>query len=97
MRPDPRGRARGEQQHCERKRAQTRRIPLMAMLVALHVVHAQPARVVTSVEPPLWGTTVRLVRELHIGEFDGDERYLFGRIRNVAIGKGGAKIGRAHV
>src|SRR5262245_54502295 len=53
---------------------------------------AQEVRTIRSTEPPAWGTTVRLVPEVRVGEVDGDEKYLFGRIRNVAIGKDNALI-----
>jgi len=55
-------------------------------------VAAQSARVIPSTDPPAWGASVRLVQELRIGLVDGDEAYLFGRIRNVAVGKDGAVI-----
>ncbi len=74
------------------------RLPLALLLTASFAVSfsttatSQSARVIQSTEPPVWGASVRLVQELRIGELEGDESYLFGRIRNVAIGKDGAVI-----
>jgi 6-bladed beta-propeller len=62
-----------------------------AMCVSTAAV-VQSARVIQSTEPPVWGASVRLVQELRVGEVDGDESYLFGRISNVAIGKDGGVI-----
>ena len=68
---------------------------LTALLLAAGVsvpLAAQSPRVVRSTEPPAWGSAVRLIPEMHIGEVDGEEAYLLGRVRSVAIGKGGAVI-----
>ena len=67
---------------------------VMAALLTLvpRTTCAQSTRLVRSTEPPAWGATVQVVPELRIGLADGDEHYLFGRIRKVAIGKDGTII-----
>ena len=68
---------------------------LTALLLAAVVsatLTAQSPRVVRSTEPPVWGSAVRLIPEMHIGEVDGVEAYLLGRVRNIAIGRDGAVI-----
>ncbi len=57
-----------------------------------HRAEAQSPVVIRSTEPPAWGASVRLVREVHIGVLDGDPDYELGRVRNVAIGQNGRII-----
>ncbi|MDT8341319.1 MAG: hypothetical protein RQ751_07380 [Longimicrobiales bacterium] len=44
--------------------------------------------VVRTVSGSVWGEDAVLVPEVEIGVLDGDERYMFGRIRALAVGAG---------
>ena len=61
-------------------------------LATTRICDAQSVQVVRSTQPPIWGSSLQLVRRMHIGEVDGDERYLFGRVRNVAVLKSGTVV-----
>ncbi len=45
--------------------------------------------IVRTVTGSQWGDSARLVEELRIGELDGDERYLFGGVAELAVGADG--------
>ena len=51
---------------------------------------AQDTLVVRADNPPEWGTNIRLVRELRIGQLDGPAEYTFGRITSVTAAPDGS-------
>src|SRR5687768_5144872 len=53
-------------------------------------VSAQDTIVVRADNAPEWGSNIRLVRELRIGELDGAPEYTFGRIHAVTAGRDGS-------
>jgi 6-bladed beta-propeller protein len=58
-------------------------------LVALPLA-AQDTVVVRADNPPVWGSNVRVVRDLRIGAVEGADEYLFGRITSLAVRADGA-------
>lgn len=46
--------------------------------------------VVRTLSGSVWGDTANLVADLTIGQFDGPDEYMFGRIRSLAVGPDGS-------
>ncbi len=67
-------------------------LAVSALAVSALALSAQSPIVVLSTNPPVWGTSVRLIEELRIGVLDGDPDYEIGRIGDVAIGARGEII-----
>jgi hypothetical protein len=63
---------------------------VVVVTVALRPVAAQDTVRVRADNPPLWGSNVRLVQELSVGQLDGPKEYAFGRIYHAAPEPGGA-------
>lgn len=62
---------------------------LALALLAPCAAHAQDTVVVRAGTAPAWGLRPRLVEEVRFGTLDGDERYAFGRIGDLAVGDDG--------
>jgi len=70
-------------------RAAVLALALALALLVPSIAHAQDTVVVRAENPPAWGLRPRLVEEVRIGTLDGDERYAFGRIGDLAVGDDG--------
>lgn len=62
---------------------------LVALCAAVPVASAQDTVVVRADNAPVWGTRPRLVEEVRIGLLEGDERYTFGLLGDLAVGDDG--------
>ena len=65
-------------------------LAVVVVTVAVQPLAAQDTVRVRADNPPLWGTNVRLVEELAIGQVDGPQEYAFGRIFHAAPERDGS-------
>ena len=72
--------------HCTRASI----LAVIVVTVAVQPVAAQDTVRVRADNAPLWGTNVRLVEELAIGQVDGPQEYAFGRIVHAAPERDGS-------
>jgi hypothetical protein len=63
---------------------------ILPLACAATILTAQDTMRVRADNPPEWGTTLRLVNEIRIGDLDGGPEYAFGRIQRAAAETGGA-------